>query len=814
MITTLKLRLPRGPNLLVTLAFLLVVGSPSASLACVELPSHPPDVWVTGDVCENGELTVIIHDYSTFAASDEFCACALNLPGTVGNVLTAEVIDSATGLPVPGLDFMVDPDTDFGGSADWQGFATLLTTIPPGLSVDLRFQVAPLQKVPCEDAAAFLASALENPSAPGLVGTGGADENGVPIDHIGIARARLVAIEALGAGVLDQPPTGAGVHTSDVGLSQSLAENFVIAPGLDQKLGRLRFTGAYLFDNLPGVVDSFEINVYPDVGGLPGPTAIAGCHESAVVPTSRVLTGDIVDGFETYRFTVDLSGTCMLPAEGSYWLEIFDGLASGDHFSWECGSQDLVHGLPGAALAMTNPGTGWLDNDDDLSLTIETTAVLDSGLPHEALGEAILGFDARGDLLVSNLGSKGEDGVAIGLGAVESHSITFEPIAAAPQLPDWSFMRITTMGELNGMADQSIWSLYVEDIGDLWGLSLEAAAVQPGSLRVEARLAGALVDSVVFDASFQGELVRFIPEGCVIDPFVPVIPECLAIVTLAGPGLVTITGSSEVMADQIIIASVDQAGVVGSLSATLMQASEIPSFTIFEEAVQVFGRPHRALGEAALEGQGDRLSISNLGSSGEDGVRVSLDEADYALLELEPIRLQDDLDQLTLRAAGTFAGAADSALGETSLTRVGDALEVRTDYSSLGASMVRVEVWNSGALAGSTTVPSGSVGQISGRADVVGCGKLPDIWLDPPCFFWNFPGPFTFVASDSTELVGDQLRLLAADASGTVDSLSSFSLEATNLSPITILGESTLSPVIFVDGFESGDTSAWSLTAP
>lgn len=169
----------------------LALGQAESVSACLELPLNPPEVWVS-DSCINGELIVVIHDYTTFGASNDYCACALNLPLLHGTVVGVDIIDLSTGLPMPEFMFTINRNADFGGSNDWQGLATGLTTIPPGREVDLRFRVVPPPKNPCPLHLPTLIQALQNPPAPGLIGTGGANSVGMPTHHVGITNASFV----------------------------------------------------------------------------------------------------------------------------------------------------------------------------------------------------------------------------------------------------------------------------------------------------------------------------------------------------------------------------------------------------------------------------------------------------------------------------------------------------------------------------------------------------------------------------------------------------------------------------------------------
>lgn len=160
--------------------------------------------------------------------------------------------------------------------------------------------------------------------------------------------------------ILDQPPNESCALVSDAGESQVIAENFVVSGADEVALVELRFSGAYLFNNVPPPGDVFEVLVHPDDGGLPGASVVTGCAHSGVVPGSRTASGREIGGFDLFDLVVPLRGSCRLAPGATYWIEIYEGVASGDSFSWECGAADPVHGVPGSAVAFVVPGSSWV----------------------------------------------------------------------------------------------------------------------------------------------------------------------------------------------------------------------------------------------------------------------------------------------------------------------------------------------------------------------------------------------------------------------------------------------------------------------
>ena len=203
------------------------------------------------------------------------------------------------------------------------------------------------------------------------------------------------------------------------------------------------------------------------------------------------------------------------------------------------------------------------------------------------------------------------------------------------------------------------------------------------------------------------------------------------------------------------------------------------------------GITHSPLGQAQLSINSDRLIVSNIGSTSEDGVGITLDNAKRFALTLEPFEFRNLNAAFILKTTGTFNGEPDVFLGEASFTNIHGNLQVKADYTSIGADLVLVKILNNGRLVGQTTMPAGIVGNIiNDTARIKGCKKILDEAL-PPCYICEFDDEIVYSSNDS-ELKGNEIQLLAANATGVVTSLSSFSLQAANVNSFVITNETLL----------------------
>jgi hypothetical protein len=153
-------------------------------------------------------------------------------------------------------------------------------------------------------------------------------------------------------------------------LQQSVAENLIVTTaGPTVGITQLVIWGGYYPENIPNTTDNFTFLIHADAAGSPGPVVFT---VSGLQATSRVSTGVILFGTNEYMFTFDFSATpIMVPAAGTYWLELFNNSNPSGNFYWETGNVDGTHGMAGSAWFTTTPGTSWnLDPATDLSLKI------------------------------------------------------------------------------------------------------------------------------------------------------------------------------------------------------------------------------------------------------------------------------------------------------------------------------------------------------------------------------------------------------------------------------------------------------------
>ncbi|MCP3915857.1 MAG: hypothetical protein GY711_09895 [bacterium] len=414
-----------------------------------------------------------------------------------------------------------------------------------------------------------------------------------------------------------------------------------------------------------------------------------------------------------------------------------------------------------------------------------------NGLLHTTLGSAGMAVDnTSGRLVVSNIGSSGCDGVSIDLG--ESTGTTLGEIELPLTLPPPGPCGITAVGSLQG-AVQPVSGLSVNPVG---------GPVPMNQLRADFSPLGSPTSSI--ELFLGGQLVFQQPQspGPIFSPPPTCVANCgpfrdtitIDVAFPQGPIPITIPGGPTVQADAIRFLPDNPQVLPDDIRVLDLLGTDIPRVAIGDEALGYFGNNHRALGEAQLRAGHDHLTISNIGSSGKDGVSIDLgiEHEDIGFVaELDPVDLTVAGSGFSAEAFGSFAGNPGSSLGSAAYNNNGGTVQASADFSPLGASMVRTEYYLNSQFQGSTELPQGLLGDVlpgpGGPPLIVGCGKLPP---DPPCFVILIDRPAFFLPNGGTaQFPFDCIRILAIDAPSPIDSLTDLWLRGTDIPDLVITGE-------------------------
>ncbi len=268
------------------------------------------------------------------------------------------------------------------------------------------------------------------------------------------------------------------------------------------------------------------------------------------------------------------------------------------------------------------------------------------GLGHSPLGTGQLSLEG-GALKVSNIGSSGEDGVRIDLGPSQGliSEVDFGPAGGLRTgMAYWIDAFTPAPLILAGQDQKTFCARFQEAQGGLAALSLDVLFYNPTTIRVVASLSGQVQQTFELTQPFPDPLVVSNIGSSGLDGV------RLTISNIGSSGLDGVVPGGNFKIDSFFdIETVDVAiGTVGSnppvlfdkLSISLdglpsgtpviplnrvdMRAANVdPAFELFvrDEALLMFDVPHRPLLQGHMSAGGDLLTISNIGSSGEDGVR-------------------------------------------------------------------------------------------------------------------------------------------------------------------------------------------------
>lgn len=413
-----------------------------------------------------------------------------------------------------------------------------------------------------------------------------------------------------------------------------------------------------------------------------------------------------------------------------------------------------------------------------------TDSVVFGGLEHDAVGEATLRASA-GSLRVGRDGDReGEFGVSVTLGAAES-LVTTPAMFDTPSLPDGASLRFEVAGTVDGEPDTDVGVLSITNTdGEAeYFCDLSPIGAETGTVTVfDGRRRVATVREV------EGVAAR-VRDRIICDPIDPWIDDELVrwIVRFPEPREIVLSNGNTVVGDRLTVTPENEVQPVESLSTVRIVAADMPSFTLIDQAVGLFGHPHRALGEATFEIEDRRLTIGEIGTSGGDGVQVVLDDEQSFRAELDPLELDERDATLRLDATGIVDDRLDVPLGTADVMNVGEEYVVGADFSALDADEVRLEVFADGERVGRTVLDSGIVARLPKPVPITGCGKLPPRPL--PCFIIDFLDEVSVLTADGAAFEGDQLRLLASGTDVEVGGLSEYGISAAGIESLSLLDE-------------------------
>jgi hypothetical protein len=219
-------------------------------------------------------------------------------------------------------------------------------------------------------------------------------------------------------------------------------------------------------------------------------------------------------------------------------------------------------------------------------------------------------------------------------------------------------------------------------------------------------------------------------------------------------------------------------------------------FDGWAEWLGMFQLPHLALGSAVFTAKDRVLSVSSLGSSGEDGVMVDVDRAATYEMQLKPVALPtNSVVEISARGVPDFYFNGREFLGPVSLQNSNGTAIVSGVFGYDSTNEVRVTVFNDNVLVGYATNLNGVLGTLGGSNwQIRACGALPYQETTPSSIYLTFDSPVEFQPTNGAPLIGNQLRF-SWNADGPDSQLfQNFQVLAANVTGFSITNEITSSP--------------------
>ncbi|MBN2138502.1 MAG: hypothetical protein JW720_11910 [Sedimentisphaerales bacterium] len=441
------------------------------------------------------------------------------------------------------------------------------------------------------------------------------------------------------------------------------------------------------------------------------------------------------------------------------------------------------------------------------------------GIENTAVGGAVLTLPAAKTIAVSNIGSSGDDGVAFNLGS-SADGFRFEAdLGEAGSLgPDGRF-------SIDSFFDIT----YEIDLAPTGrgAISVLPRGCNPKGVEVQLLRDGAVVDSEGFAETLPDDLVTvgmgsIAGQGISVEidsnePFFP--PESFfdVFVEIELPQrdpAATILGHSAVAADSVrLISQACRRPCISPSRLVSLRAADMSGFEVSDPALRVFGAGHRSIGAANLETMHGRgVAVSNIGSSGQDGVWIDLDRAGETQGGFFVDSFFDvffDIEVDFGQAGELPAGSGffvDSFFDITFQIEETDSGKgaVKIDAGDSGAliSNVRVETFQDGEAVDSDDYPAAPAGAVAvanlGSSDQGGAlirvGKRENGDGSVDSFFDVF-------TELSVEGGPDQVRIIVAATGPTADTETSVGLRAKGIGTFTVEDE----PACGDGGYLPGD---------
>ena len=411
----------------------------------------------------------------------------------------------------------------------------------------------------------------------------------------------------------------------------------------------------------------------------------------------------------------------LTPTNGAKWFQWNN--AAGDYNVYAFGKGAWTPSVPAAAVGesvwISPSGAG----TPPLLPTNSIVSLVYQGLTNTSMGSASLTVSSN-QLIVSNLGSSGQDGVSIALPPnLTDWTITMDSPDGTNAMPVGAYVQEQMVGTANGVINGALGLVRITKTAiSNYLVSADFTPVGVSNYVALAYLNGNLVGLVTNQAGLSQPGIAVNGQvqtggGIAAKPTKTwgVDGRAYRIFEFKDPDYSWISGratlswgsnSPPLTFDHLHIVPLGAPNLVPP-TAYQVTASGIPSLTIDSENVSLVyqGLTNSSLGTASLAVSGSQLIVSNLSSSGQDGVSVAIPE-DAVGIELScPPSSGTNIPPVGAyfqsQVVGTAEGISNAILGTVTVTYAGPAnYGIAADFSAVGASNYTLVAYLNGVVTG------------------------------------------------------------------------------------------------------------------
>jgi hypothetical protein len=392
-----------------------------------------------------------------------------------------------------------------------------------------------------------------------------------------------------------------------------------------------------------------------------------------------------------------------------------------------------------------------------------TEPMLSYGLTHVVIGSANAAA-IDGYLTFSNFRSNGVDGVSILCGEADA-GLFFNPYIFG-YLADGNYLRAKAYGTVNGVANRPISSMLGgQALQGLYPIEVDFSPLGASNLTFQVLSGKTLIKQAT---QAGGQLIvastaylypRANPFWRQPDGSVGALLQFDQGVQMVFPTLFT-----SAYGDRVFIRADEPTNQVDFVSRVdLLGGGELNNFWLQDLRLGVFGRPHRVIGDAALNAAGGTLTVEDRSSSEPEGVVVELDSVAAFDGSFLPIELSANNAALYLSGVGSSGGSWGVSLGSMIIRNINGAIQVSAELG-IAPGTVQIVAFDNGSFVGMTNVLSGdAVVDLSGSPMVIGCSLLTKTLESQPGIGIRLDRLTTFRTLQGVAFEGDELRILADD---------------------------------------------------